>query len=297
MKTCITTLSGILLMCLCASVSAQDVKKADQKTFRFDTPGAENTLHLYNVNGHVEVAAHKKNDVRIEVEQFFWGEDGQSAAELAEEMRVVYEKDGSHILIYLDAPFIHVKRYKNKPYAISYNINNWRHYWEDDAEYAFHFKVTVPENTHLELSTINNGEVSVTGTQGNIKARNVNGGIHLENIAGTTTARTVNGAIHASYKDIDLGDSSYKTVNGDINVYFPEDISADIRFESLNGDLFTDFENIKYLPAQVASTNPGKRSGAKYKIDAYTPIRIANGGKILTFEVLNGNVYVQKKNL
>lgn len=297
MKAYITTLSGILLMCLCASVSAQDLKKSDQKTFRFDSPGAENTLHLYNVNGDVKVAAHKKNDVLIEVEQFFWGEDRQSAAELAEEMRVVYEKDGNHILIYLDAPFIHVKRYKNKPYAISYNINNGQHYWEDDKEYAFHFKVTVPESTHLELSTINNGEVSVAGTRGYVKARNVNGGIHLENISGTTTARTVNGAIHASYTDVDFSDSNYQTVNGDIDVYFPEDISADIRFESLNGDLYTDFENIRYLPAQVASTKSGKRSGTRYKIDAYAPIRIANGGKTLTFEVLNGDVYVQKRNL
>jgi len=297
MKTTIITLSGILLLFLCTSASAQDIKKSDQKTFTFDSPDAENTLHLYNVSGNVEVAVHNNSDVRVEVEQLFWGEDQQSAAELAEEIRIVYEKNGNHILIYLDAPFIHVKRYKNKPYAISYNMNNWQHYWEDDTDYAFHFTVTVPVNTHLELSTINNGEVSVTGAQGSLKTRNVNGGIHLEGISGTTTARTVNGTIHASYKRVDFSDSKYKTINGDINVYFPEDLSADIKFESLNGDLYTDFENIKYLPSQIASTKSGKKSGTKYKIDAFTPIRIASGGKTLSFEVLNGNVYVQKKNL
>lgn len=147
----------------------------------------------------------------------------------------------------------------------------------------------------LEGSTINKGTLSISGVFKEVKARNVNGAIHLDQIASQTIASTVNGDITASYVQAPDGDSEYHTVNGTIEVFMPGDLSADVYFSSLHGDLYTDFEHIQRLNPQVKKSDNATHSGTTYQVEKFKPLRFGNGGPKLYFRVLNGDVYLQKQ--
>ncbi len=204
------------------------------------------------------------------------------------EVEFIVEEESNRILIYLDAPFIQVKKRNGE---ISYNINNW----DDDYNFVFDIIVKVPRSANLDVSTINGGKVLVENTRGQwLDVSNVNGTVELVNVTGITNANTVNGDITVSYIESPSSNSSYETINGTIEVMYPENLSADITFKSMHGDLYTDFENVQRLEARVESDEDHDRGKTTYRIDKFAPIRIGNGGPQFSFEVLNGDVYVKR---
>lgn len=270
-------------------ITAQDFAETIRKTARFqDTGRIGNTLRVYNIHGSVTVVGYDGTEVRIAADKKIFADSQHDPDRAGEELQLVTEQKADLILIYIDAPFIHVKKWNDR---ISYNMNS------RDKRYDFLFDITVqvPRNTTLHASTINRGKIVVENIMGGeLSASNVNGEVELKNVAGTTLARTVNGDITASYSESPRGNSSYKTVNGTIEVLYPDNLSADIRFKSLHGDLYTDFQNVRRLRARVETDRNNRRGATTYRIDKFSPVRIGEGGPELSFEVLNGDVYVKR---
>lgn len=283
----LTILLG-LLFSFSTQLDAQNHQQKIERQVQFADPGSSaNYLKIFNINGNVTVEGYAGNEIMVEaemeIESEYESEIEVSREEL--EFRVVEEDD--LVLIYIDAPFIEIKRRGDK---INYRIDRW----DDNYEFLFDISVRVPRNTHIHASTINRGMVTIRHTAGEVSASNINGEITLEQITGKTKARTVNGDITARYHESPEQDSDYHTVNGTIEVNYPIDLSADIRFESLHGELYTDFENIKRLQSQVQSDRKQRNGRTRYRVDKNSPIRIGQGGPKFSFKVLNGNVYIKK---
>jgi DUF4097 and DUF4098 domain-containing protein YvlB len=156
---------------------------------------------------------------------------------------------------------------------------------------TFDLNVSVPANTDLVLCTINGGEITLDGTEGDFDLSNVNGVIRATNVKGSGSARTVNGGITASLLESPRQDQAFKTVNGDIVVTWPSNLSASLRLKTLNGGLFTDFD---VTPDRVAPASGRRDADGLFvlKTNRYAAVRVGNGGPTLTLETLNGDVRV-----
>lgn len=284
-----TLLISILTLTLSTTASAQTFSETQNESARFQNVNSpDNELYIHNINGNVTVEGYNGDEVQISHIKEIEADTQRDLERAKEEVEFIVEEEGNRILIYLDAPFIHVKKRNG---SISYNINNW----DDDYNFVFDITVQVPRNTNLDVSTINGGRVLVENTRGKwLDASNVNGRVELMNVTGITDANTVNGNITASYSETPNENSSYQTVNGTIEVLYPDNLSADITFKSMHGDLYTDFENVQRLEARVESDTDRKRGKTTYRIDKFAPLRIGDGGPKFSFEVLNGSVYIKR---
>lgn len=273
------------------SLVAQNHIETIKKTARFDKAGDQaNYLKIYNINGNVTVEGYAGDEIQITAIKKIDARNKDDAERGRKELQLAVEGEGDLILVYVDAPFICLRR---KGDEIDYHINRWDD--EHDYEFLFDITVKVPMQTNLRASTINRGKVIVENIVANeLSASNVNGKVELRNVAGKTRATTVNGNITATYVKSPDQDSKYHTINGTIEVNYPGDLSADIRFQSMHGDLYTDFQNIQRLDARVEKDRRNRSSGVSYRIDKFAPVRIGNGGPEFSFEVLNGDVYIKR---
>jgi DUF4097 and DUF4098 domain-containing protein YvlB len=161
-----------------------------------------------------------------------------------------------------------------------------------EYDYKMDFIVKIPASVHLELSTINNGDLTIENAAGIIKASNINGSIRLTNVVSQANVHTINGDVDVEYAKNPGKDCSFYTLNGDINAFFPPGLSAQISFESFNGSFYTDLPKMETLPAKVEKASDG--DGVKYKIsDGH--FQVGSGGSLLAFETFNGNVYLKQK--
>ena len=192
----------------------------------------------------------------------------------------------NRIVVYPDAPYI---SYDEKGLKFSWCNNN-----EEPAyQHKLSFKIKVPKNVNLNVSTINDGDIKVGNTQGKyLKVNNINGGIDLVNVQGRTDVHCINGGVNITYTKNPIEDSKYYSLNGDINVTYQNSLSADVSFKSMNGELFTDFDIEKQFNRTTKESNP--KGKAKYKYESNPVVQIGQGGVDFKFETLNGNVFIKK---
>ncbi|HEX6982521.1 MAG TPA: DUF4097 family beta strand repeat-containing protein [Balneolaceae bacterium] len=281
-------LTVLLLVLLRPSTSsAQGFSQTITKTAQFpDLSDAGNKFRIINVNGSVTIEAYGGETIELTVTEHVEGSDSE-VEQAKEELEYRLERKGSLILAYLDAPFITLEYDED---GINYCINR------DDNDYRFTHDVhiRVPRGILVEASTMNNGDLSITGTFKKIEARNLNGDVELKSITSQTFASTLNGDVTVSYQKAPSADSEFKTLNGTIDVTVPKNLSADIYFESLMGDFYTNFENLQRLEPEVQKSTHSDHSATIYRIDKFSPVRIGDGDIDLRFEVLNGEVYLRK---
>jgi DUF4097 and DUF4098 domain-containing protein YvlB len=103
--------------------------------------------------------------------------------------------------------------------------------------------------------------------------------------------KTVNGDVEASFARAPDEPTTFRTVNGDLDVTFPEELSADLQFKTMHGDVFTDFE-VESL-TQPPTVNRGR---GMVMMRSNSTFRIRSGGETLSFNTLNGDIYVRKAN-
>lgn len=274
-------------------IEAQTISETIQETAHFkNTVHSGNTLSVYNIRGEVTIEGYDGDEILITAEKWVEAENDDKAQIAIDELQLVIEETDDEVLIYVDAPFVDMKR---KNGSLSYNVN--RPGSRDDYEFLIGITIQVPERTNIKSSTITGGEMIVRNVMAeNIDASNINGDVILERVSGKTNAATVNGNIRANYRQSPNQDSEYKTVNGSIEVEYPVDLSANIRFKSLRGDLYTDFENIERLNSQTETSRSSRRGGTRWQINKFSPIRIGAGGPELQFSVVNGDVYLKRIN-
>jgi hypothetical protein len=163
-----------------------------------------------------------------------------------------------------------------------------------DYEVRYDFTIRVPRDTRLKVCTINRGDVKVKGTRENFRISSINGRIDLIDMNGAGDATTINGGISASFVVAPRADSLFKTINGDIVLTVPDPFSADLDMKTFTGGLFTDFVA---APRAVKAAVQSHREGTQfvYEANPFANVRIGNGGPLLTFETLNGDVRVLRR--
>jgi hypothetical protein len=170
--------------------------------------------------------------------------------------------------------------------------NGGRRDW-DGYSVEYDIEVRVPRNAALEVSTVNDGDVTVEGVNGAFELRNVNGAVRLVGAGGSGTINTVNGDVEATFARAPEEPLSLRTVNGELDVTFPSNLSAELAFHTMQGDVFTDFD-VESLsdPPEV------RRDRGRYvmNVNHTSAFRVGAGGERHSFNTLNGDIFVRKAN-
>jgi hypothetical protein len=163
------------------------------------------------------------------------------------------------------------------------------------APRATSLRILVPRRASLRLTTVNDGDLTVQGVEGEMELRNTNGSIHLSDVGGAVVAHTVNGNVKVILSRLDPKASlSFATLNGNVDVTLPADTRGALRLRSDNGEIFTDFDvALTQQPARVAE----RRSGGRYRLEVEQEVRgtINGGGAEISLRTFNGNVYLRKR--
>ena len=167
----------------------------------------------------------------------------------------------------------------------------------DSYQRTIDLVITVPTRTSLSLHTVNNGNILVSGVDGELDINDVNGAVDLKNIGGSVVAHALNGHVLVTFNRIDAQKTmAFSSLNGDIDVTFPADLKANVSLRTDNGDVYSDFD-VKVQPTtpqQTVEDNRGKGGKYRVKIDKNVRGTINGGGQEIQFKNFNGNIYIRK---
>ncbi len=255
------------VLCLLPAFAAEQ-KESTDKVFHGAAGGR---LTIENVTGPISVAAAPGPDVRVHAVRIVEAKTAEELAKAQQEITLESGQEGADVRLHVKFPCEH----------------NWRD-CSDDRHYSvrYEFRVEAPAGMSLKLSTVNDGDVTVHGAFGDFVVNNVNGSIEMSDIAGSGEAHTVNGKVTVDFAKNPAGPTSFKSINGELRVSFQPGLAADVQLKTFNGEAWTDFDSTG-LPAEG-----GHWTGKRYSRDRFTAIRIGSGGSAISFDTLNGNIYI-----
>ena len=278
---------GLGLVLLSGPLMAQErLEETITRSYTLPDP-SQGSLILQNINGAVTVEGYAGNTIEVSVAASWEGKNARGAAQAKEEVVIKDEQKGNTVWVYVSTPGAEITLRED---GISYNQRNWN----PTYDHRFHYTVRVPRQMQVQVSTIQHGDVVVTGVLGGVHARNINGHVTLKGVGGPNgEAHTINGDIHATFVNVPTEDAKFHTINGTIDVTYPESLGAELSFESFNGDFFTDFD-YEELPTKV-TTNTEAGSTTRYKLEALSSIKVGAGGPHFHFNNFNGDTYIRKQ--
>ncbi len=281
----IPLLVGLGMLCAARpAANAQEFKEHIKKEFPVQKAVAT-VLAIYDLEGSINVEGYAGDKVVLEIDKVISAKTSEQLETGKKEFKLEFEQKSDSIIVYIAEP------YDTRPHQD-------RQRWNDrHIEYRcqLQFTVKVPYDMSLDIRTVNNGSLTIQNVNGSLKAHNVNGGIAIKNAKGATEARTINGGVTVNYLSVPTDSSSYYTLNGTLEVTYPATLSANIQFKSMNGAFYTDFENTEPLPLFVVKNVENAGKGTMYRLDVARRIKFGNGGTVLKFETMNGNIYIKKQ--
>lgn len=292
------------MLCLVLNSSqAQSFTEKISKTYSFEKKGSQNAVMVFNINGNVTIEGTSGDQVLVEVEKTIRGKTDARLALGKEKIQLGVMDLADTLILYVKGTGAEFSRNSKRKGP---EAGGWGYQWErnwngnndndneddrDEFEYTLNFKIKIPSSVHIMASTINNGDVVVSGTRGLVQTRNVNGHIRIKDITGGTLAHTINGNVDIDYASNPKQDCRYYTLNGDIHVYFPTTVSGSMAFKSFNGDLYTNIEPLTPLPTVV--TKKESEKGIKLKVEKER-FRMRGDGPLLDVETFNGDAYLKE---
>ncbi len=284
----------LIVMCLPLLVNAQTFSDKITRELKFEKTGLSNTLVLANINGSIKVQGYDGDKILIEAERTIKAKTDARLEQGKKEMQLQQIDRLDTLIVYVGGGCNHFGYRNNRKHN-----NGWSYRWDcnngdcnSPYDYTFNFTVKVPSGINIEVSTVNDGNVTVENVKGRVKAENVNGAIKLSALAGQTYASTINGDVDVDYSRNPNQDSRYYSLNGDINALFVKGLAADVSFKSFNGDLYTNVQQMEGMPATIVKTKSDQGTNLKIGRNRY---KIGSGGAVLDFETFNGDVIVKEK--
>lgn len=287
----------LAILMSCASLGfAQTFSEKINKSFSFEKKGSQNAILIYNISGDVEIEGTTGDQIVVEVTKTIRAKTDARLAVGKEDIQLGIMDMADTLILYVKGTGSEFRKNdnnngKSRHYGWGYQWDKNRDGHDLEFDYTMDFKIKIPMDVHVSASTVNDGDVMVSNTKGQVRAHNVNGHIRLKDIAGGTTAHTINGNVDVDYSKNPTTDCRYYTLNGDIRVNFPTVVSGRMTFKSFNGDLYTNIDPLTPMPAVVNKKETEK--GIKYKIESER-YQIRTGGPLFDVETFNGDAYLKE---
>lgn len=271
----------VALGALIATGAMADVRESRTIHDSFDL-ASRGRVAIDNIFGSIEITGTSGNRVEMTVIETIEAEDDQALERARQEVELLIDNSDALLDLFVDGPF------RDRD-----DRNRWSsRQWESRYQVHYDFVLEVPAGVTIELKTVNEGEIAVTGVRGDFEVSNVNGGVEMGGLAGSGTVRTVNGPIKLDFAASPTSASEFVTVNGNVDVSFPHDLSADLRLETSWGELWSDFQ---VTPLSMQPVVRKTKAGKTVIKQEGMVVRVAAGGPQLSFETLNGDVLIRRR--
>ena len=271
--------SAVALLALAGAARA-DVVETRELAETIPVSAAEPLVVVVeNISGPIRITGHDADRVEMQATETVRG-DLQSDIERAREtMQLRTESEPGRVAFLV------------RPAGGADDCNCRGRGW-DAFSVEYDIEVRVPRGAVLDVATVNDGDVTVEGVNGEFELANVNGAVRLIEAAGGGIVHTVNGDIDASFARVPEP-TAFRTVNGDLDVTFPANLSAELQFNTMRGDVFTDFD-----VESLSDPPDARRDRGRYivRTNRASAFRIGAGGERHSFNTLNGDIYVRKAN-
>ncbi|HKK24608.1 MAG TPA: hypothetical protein VJ941_03220 [Gracilimonas sp.] len=248
----------------------------------------ETVFHFNNINGDLNVEGYNGDEILITGSKIVTGKPNLRRSFDPDEFYLDRLSGNGHLFVFVKRPGLEVEIDGNELKYHSDRINNWE---KDVQGFEFNLQIKVPDYLMSDISTINGGEVVVSGLRNGVEARNINGSVIIRNISGgPIKGETVNGNVIAEFDENPVEDVEFHTVNGNIEVSALKGFSAYVTFKSFQGELYTDFDDNSFR-----SDRSVKKDGMKrFSFRNSETIQFGQGGPNVLLRLLNGNAYIKQ---
>jgi hypothetical protein len=283
MTSCIVNALFLLMLIPsgCRAVGLEvDEKEEIKKSLSFSDASSPHKVVIDNINGSIDVIGYDGATVELTVHKTLSAESQKKMEEARKKISVDITQESDRIIVYVNTPW----RYENGSI----------HYDSEDYGYdvCCNFELKVPKKTNLKLKTVNDGMIHVQDIQGDFEVRDINKSVEMLRIDGSGEVSTVNGDVEVVFAKNPAEASSFKTINGEVSVKFQQGFDADVSLKTMNGEVYTDFE-FANLPSKAAIEKTGRQKKVYRSAENYL-VRVGSGGPELTFNTLNGNIYIRQ---
>ncbi|WP_421891415.1 DUF4097 family beta strand repeat-containing protein [Marinoscillum sp.] len=279
-------ISLITLIILCSLLCKAQVKEVQLQDRLPIAPDRPVTVVVDNVFGGIEVTATNAPAVSYQVLKTINADHAKALEKGLTEVNMKIIQRNDSIIFYLTAPFI------CDQWSGCYQRGRWMD-GPEDYDFNFDYQLQIPANANLKVQTVDQGKVTIKGITGTVSAGNVNGDVEISGAHAVARATTVNGDVEVTFQKRPNLDGRFSTINGTINLYCTSDLSASVTAKTMHGSLFSafDFETKKPELKKVVSK---KGASTTYQLNETFGIEIGKNGPTLSFETLNGDIYLRK---
>ena len=158
----------------------------------------------------------------------------------------------------------------------------------------YQFEVEVPPGAQIDVGTVLDGIVDVSGVTGMVSASNVNGPIRIDSIQDCAAISSVNGRVDLGFSKAPSLDCSIETINGDITLGVPSNASMDVALDLFNGEVASDFQ-VNYFNSPATVEHVVEDGQNMYRIQKLSGVRIGAGGPTYSISSMNGDVRIQEQ--
>ena len=153
----------IIVCCCTITATAQKSTETIKEEVQFNTTSKDNVFFVDNMHGAVEVEGYNGKTIVIEVIKTITGKSSEIVAKGKREINLKVEKKGNKIYAYSDSPYTFFDLETGK-YSHRENWNSRRS--RRKYEYSLDFKIKVPKNVSIDVSTVNDGDIYVQNMHG-----------------------------------------------------------------------------------------------------------------------------------
>jgi hypothetical protein len=250
------------------------------------------SIQIFNAHGHVDVEGTEQENISILLEKRIFSRKQSQADEVAEDLRLVVEKDGANIHLSTNREDLRKRRFRTN------------------------FKILIPEQMAVFVKN-SYGEVRVSQA-GETEIRNPNGRVYADNIVGNLT-------VENSYKEVEVenirADCRIKSKNSTVTAVgidglahfehrygkiWCENIGQSVTVDGSNAEIYgqniTGLTDIRtsYRKIDLSEVGPVKIRASNSRIeitDAKDSVDIENKyGKIELYDI-DGNLRIDGRNL
>jgi DUF4097 and DUF4098 domain-containing protein YvlB len=258
----LAALAALVLTAADASLAQRSERPEVTEEFHQTYPlAAGGRVSLSNINGAVKVQAWERAEVKV---------DAVKRAHTAERLREAQIKvDASSNRVRIET------EYPDSTLRWS-DRDGERHENPASVEYT----LTVPRGVNIDEISLINGNLSIAGIAGPVKASSINGRVTAVGLSGPVNLSVINGRLEATLDRLsEAGSVNLSSVNGALVVTIPSDANAVVRANTVHGGITNDFN----LPVRAGEYVGRDLEG-----------RIGQGGADVRLSNVNGSVQIRR---
>lgn len=216
-----------------------------EETLQIDAPPG-GVLRIHNSNGRTRVTGEDRSDIVVTSQKTARAESQEAAAELLEEIQVVFTETPEGLALEVETP----RRWNRRGSA--------------------HLCVRVPRSIVLAVSAAN-GRVHIEGIRGGVRAKSTNGAVCVHDVVGDVEVATSNAKVSCTCI---CGRLTARSSNGKIEI---DEHRGSIDASTSNGLIRGRLEELGKEGIQMATSNGRITLNLPDEIDAELDIRVDNG--------------------